>query len=124
MYTEEMQGVISKHTIEESFAGDGSCGIISQSVKRNEQIALHLKKTLRRPHIYNQAYHENLSEASPGNVVGFTQPSLLSLFIQEDKVLEKINKSENNLNLHNFWHYIHQKKLESNNTKRTVVPIV
>ena len=61
--------------------------------KQLEKIALHVKSTLARPTIYDRAYPEVLSTASPGNPVGITKPSQLLLFVQpEKKFLEKSTK--------------------------------
>ena len=38
-----------------------------------------------RPPLYDRAYPEKLSTASPGNLVGVTKPSLIFLFVVQDK---------------------------------------
>ena len=52
-------------------------------MKKNAQ---HMKSTLARPPIYDQAYPKKLVTVSPGNIpVGFTKPSLFLLFVEQDK---------------------------------------
>ena len=46
---------------------------------------LHLERTLARPPLYDRAYPRKLWTAFPGNPVGVTRPSLISLFKQLDK---------------------------------------
>ena len=70
--------------------------------KQLKKIALHLKSTLARPTIYDQAYHDKLSTASPGNAKDVTKHRLVLLFVEQDektleepKSLEKTNFSTN-----------------------------
>ena len=58
-----------------------------------KKIVLHPKSTLARPPIYDRAYPEMLSTASPGKPVGATKPSSLLLLVQpEKKFLEERKK--------------------------------
>ena len=54
--------------------------------KQLKKIAVHLKSTLARPPSYDGAYPEKLSTAFLGNPVDVTKPSLLELFVQQDKM--------------------------------------
>ena len=67
------------------FQGDEGCGKLSQSAQTIGKIALNLKTTLARPLVYDRAYLEKFSTASPGNPVGVSKPSLLSLIVQQGK---------------------------------------
>ena len=73
--------------------------------KQLKKIAKHPESTLGRPPIYDRAYPEKLSTASPGNPVGITKPSSFSLFVQQNnKSLEESTnlKSQGNLLLDIF----------------------
>ena len=82
--TGEMLRVIRSYT-RGKFPCDDSHSKLSQSAKTMEKTALDLKGNVARPAIYIQTYPDKLSAASPGNPVGVTKPSLLLLFVQQDK---------------------------------------
>ena len=63
----------------------------------DKRISQHLKSALARPPTYDRVHRQKLSTASPGNLIGVTKPSLLSLFVQLDvKVFGKIDKGNGN----------------------------
>ena len=81
MNTEEMLKIIRRHTLEAIFQVMGVAVSYRKGQKQLKKIAQHLNSTLARQNIYNRAYPENPSTASPGNPVGVKKPSLLLLFV-------------------------------------------
>ena len=65
--------------------------------KQLKKLAIHLKRTLARQPIYDQAYREKLSTSSPSKLVVFMQPSFLLLFKQPEKVFGRVDKAWGNL---------------------------
>ena len=53
--------------------------------------ALHLKSSLAKPPLYDQAYREKLATLSPGELLGVKKPSFL-LFVQQVETLWKCRK--------------------------------
>ena len=80
-----MLRVIRGHTFEAIFSVMGVVLNNRKGQKHLKKTALHLKSTLARPPIYDGAYPEKLSKASPGNPMGAMKPSIISLFVQPDK---------------------------------------
>ena len=78
--------------------------------KQLKKIAVHLKTTLARPPSYDGAYPEKLSTAFLGNPVDVTKPSLLELFVQQDKMsCEESTSLKETYFLTNFWQWNHEK---------------
>ena len=85
MGTQKMLRIIGNHTIQ---AIPQVMRVVVNYRKGQKQLkknVIHLKSTLARPPIYDRAYPEMLSTASPGNPVGITKPSSFLLFVQADK---------------------------------------
>ena len=80
MNTEEMLKVIRKHTLEAFFQVMRVAVSYLKGQKPLIKVALYLKSTLTRTPIYDQAYPDKLSTASPGNLMGVTKPSSILLF--------------------------------------------
>ena len=62
-----------------------SCSQLSRRSKTIQILALHPKRTFTRPPIYDEAYPKKMWIALPGNPVGVTKPSLITLYVQPDK---------------------------------------
>ena len=85
MNKEEMLRAIRTHTLEAILQVMRVAVNYCKGPKQLKKKALHLKSTLARPPIYDEAYPEKHRTASPGNPVGVTKPSLILFFVQQDK---------------------------------------
>ena len=97
----EDQGSWDPHTLG-IFPGDENRNSVSQGPDSFEKTALHLKGILVRPPIYDREYPEKLYTASPGTLVGITQPSLVLLFVQLKKKF-CLRKSRQVFTKISFW---------------------
>ena len=82
--TIEMQSVIRRQALEEIFQVMTSPSKLSQRAATMEKNDVNLKSSLARSPFCDRAYPEKPTIASPGHPVG-VMPSLLHLFVQQDK---------------------------------------
>ena len=87
--TEEMLRVFRRQALQSIFHVRRMAVNHRKGQKQSKKIALNLKNTWARPTIYDWAYSEKPSTAFPSNQMSVTKPSLLSLFVQQDKQSSK-----------------------------------
>ena len=95
MNTLEMLTVIRRHTLQAVFRLMRVVVTYSEGQKQLKEIALHLKSTLTRPPIYDWAYPEKLSTASPRNPASIMKPSSVWLFVKSNRKNSEVGKCWN-----------------------------